>query len=157
MEFKVGQLVRIKSKSIRYDKNKGIVYDEVTHSNIGSETIINRIDTDIEVKSMSSRNSAIRDVYVCNGSYYLKRDLEPIETCNDITEDIVNRPNHYKHGDIEVIDYISAVTSSIEDGYEGYLVGNILKYVSRYMKKNGVEDLKKAEYYLKDLIERLDK
>ena len=40
------------------------------------------------------------------------------------------------------------------EAYMGFLEGNILKYVTRYKMKNGVEDLKKARYYLDLLIER---
>lgn len=54
-------------------------------------------------------------------------------------------PDHYKQGDIEVIDFIL-------DQNFNYLEGNIVKYVSRYKLKNGVEDLKKAEWYLRELI-----
>ena len=35
----------------------------------------------------------------------------------------------------------------------GYLEGNIIKYVTRYKKKNGVQDLEKAMHYLEKLIE----
>lgn len=35
----------------------------------------------------------------------------------------------------------------------GYLAGNIIKYVSRYQDKNGLEDLQKAKHYLEKLIE----
>jgi hypothetical protein len=35
----------------------------------------------------------------------------------------------------------------------GYLEGNIIKYVTRYKAKGGVEDLKKAQHYLSKLIE----
>lgn len=35
----------------------------------------------------------------------------------------------------------------------GYLAGNIIKYVSRYKSKNGLEDLRKAQHYLEKLIE----
>jgi hypothetical protein len=59
-------------------------------------------------------------------------------------------PDHYKVGGIETIDYIAAKLSS--EAFEGYLRGNVLKYVSRYSEKNGVEDLKKAEWYLQRLI-----
>jgi hypothetical protein len=55
-------------------------------------------------------------------------------------------PNHYKQGDIEVIDFIL-------DQRFSYLEGNIVKYVSRYKFKNGVEDLKKSLWYLQRLIE----
>ena len=42
------------------------------------------------------------------------------------------------------------------DGYDYYLQGNIVKYLWRYRYKNGVEDLKKAQWYLNKLIEVCD-
>lgn len=39
----------------------------------------------------------------------------------------------------------------------GYLEGNIIKYISRWKDKGGVEDLKKAQHYLQKLIETHDK
>ena len=42
------------------------------------------------------------------------------------------------------------------DEFTGYLTGNLLKYISRYKHKNGVEDLKKAEWYLKYLINYIE-
>lgn len=64
--------------------------------------------------------------------------------------DNINHPAHYT-GLIETIDFIRDKTT--QEGFEGFLVGNILKYMSRYKKKNGVEDLRKAEWYLKKLLE----
>ncbi|EAE3096117.1 DUF3310 domain-containing protein, partial [Listeria monocytogenes] len=62
--------------------------------------------------------------------------------------DKVNNPTHYTAGGIETLDYIKAKVSD----YPSYAAGNILKYVSRYEHKNGIEDLKKAQFYLNDLI-----
>jgi hypothetical protein len=64
--------------------------------------------------------------------------------------DPVNKPVHYNTGDIEAIDAILAATNDVS---EGYLQGNILKYVWRYRYKNRIEDLKKARWYLEKLIE----
>ena len=66
-------------------------------------------------------------------------------------DDKVNHPNHYTFGEIEVIDYIR--DKMTPDEFQGYCMGNILKYVSRHKHKNGVEDLKKAQVYLGWLIE----
>ena len=55
-------------------------------------------------------------------------------------------PSHYRQGDIELIDYI------LDQKFD-YLEGNIIKYVSRYKNKNGVEDLNKAQWYLRRLID----
>lgn len=67
--------------------------------------------------------------------------------------DNINHPTHYNKGGIETLDYIKAKTPH----YESYAVGNIIKYVSRYKHKNGLEDLKKAQFYLNDLVEEMEK
>ena len=66
--------------------------------------------------------------------------------------DTIN-PAHYKQGDIECID---AIKSATMDGFTGYLTGNILKYMWRWKHKNGIEDLKKARWYLDRLIGELE-
>ena len=63
--------------------------------------------------------------------------------------DPVNNPSHYTQGKIEVLDFIL-------DQDLPYLAGNIVKYICRYRFKNGVEDLQKAEFYLKRLIKELE-
>ena len=70
-----------------------------------------------------------------------------------MTEDLVNHPPHYNQGDVECIDAIRAMLSHEE--YIGYLRGNSLKYRWRFRFKNGVEDLKKAEWYEERLLEVL--
>src|SRR5699024_6026526 len=65
--------------------------------------------------------------------------------------DAINSPNHYNSGDIETIDYIQDKLTA--EQFEGYLVGNVMKYVSRYRHKNGMEDLKKARWHLDRLID----
>lgn len=66
--------------------------------------------------------------------------------------DNVNRPEHYqtKNG-LETIDAIEAFTEDLT-GIEAVCTGNVIKYISRWKKKNGIEDLKKAEWYLQRLI-----
>lgn len=65
--------------------------------------------------------------------------------------DNVNSPAHYTTGKIECIDAIADVTKSL-NGFEAYCTGNALKYLWRWKHKNGVEDLKKAQWYLNKLI-----
>ncbi|EDN7323708.1 DUF3310 domain-containing protein [Listeria monocytogenes] len=67
--------------------------------------------------------------------------------------DNINHPTHYNQGGIETLDYIKAKTPH----YESYAIGNIIKYVSRYQHKNGLEDLKKAQFYLNDLVKEMEK
>ena len=77
--------------------------------------------------------------------FYAKELLKP-------KNDMVNSPPHYNKAGIECINAIQAATG---DGYEYYLQGNIIKYLWRYRYKNGVEDLKKAQWYLNELIEEV--
>lgn len=69
--------------------------------------------------------------------------------------DNVNHPSHYNRGGIETIDYIRAKLNPVE--FQGYCIGNVLKYVSRYRYKNGLEDMKKAQVYLAWAIESVEK
>ena len=58
-------------------------------------------------------------------------------------------PRYYGH-DEAVIECIEYIESHAFD----FLEGNVIKYVTRYERKNGVEDLKKASWYLDRLIKR---
>lgn len=72
------------------------------------------------------------------------------------SNDMVNHPKHYKaKNGLETIDVIDAFTENLE-GYEAAYTANILKYVCRWKEKNGVEDLKKAQWYLNRLIDRIE-
>ena len=66
--------------------------------------------------------------------------------------DMVNHPPHYSHnqGKIECIVGIEASMSA--EQFEGYLKGNLMKYVWRYGDKSKLQDLEKAEWYLRKLI-----
>ena len=66
------------------------------------------------------------------------------------TSEAVNSPAHYTSGKVECIDAIESMLS--KDEFIGFLRGNILKYQWRYKIKNGVEDLKKAQWYFDRLI-----
>jgi len=59
-------------------------------------------------------------------------------------------PAYYQKGKIEVIDFIA-------DQKLNYLEGNCIKYICRYKFKNGLEDLKKAQWYINKLIELKEK
>ena len=66
--------------------------------------------------------------------------------------DKVNRPNHYcgKYG-LESIDVIRNFAGSLE-GFRGFYFGNAIKYLCRFQKKNGLEDLNKARNILSGLL-----
>lgn len=73
-----------------------------------------------------------------------------------INEDPVNHPDHYisKTG-MEAFDVIEAFTFDLK-GIEAVCTANVLKYMCRWKNKNGVQDLKKAEWYLEHLINHME-
>lgn len=78
-------------------------------------------------------------------------ERETFFTDNPTEPDNVNHPSHYKAYSLENLETIKGSMSSQE--YFGFLKGNTLKYLYRYqLKGKAVEDLEKAEFYLKELI-----
>lgn len=65
----------------------------------------------------------------------------------------VDHPSHYqmKNG-LEAIDIIDSVVNA-----EDFAIGNCLKYLIRWKDKNGLEDLKKAQWYLNHAIDIVKK
>ncbi len=59
----------------------------------------------------------------------------------------VNHPLHYNAGNIEIID-------AIEDWNMNFSEGNVVKYISRWKYKGGIEDLKKAKQYIDFIIDK---
>lgn len=75
------------------------------------------------------------------------------ETQDTITDEI-NNPSHYHGQTMNVIDVIDDFLEP--KMIEGYLIGNVLKYVLRYQKKGGVQSLKKAQWYLNRTVQDFD-
>ena len=72
--------------------------------------------------------------------------LEAAPTDSPSALDVQEGGNHYKDCPIQPVEYIHA------NGI-GYFEGNVIKYVTRWRAKGGVEDLKKARHYIDMLIE----
>ena len=70
---------------------------------------------------------------------------------------MVSHPPHYQSATgLEVIDVIEAFTSDLK-GIEATDTGNVIKYICRWKSKNGIQDLKKAMWYLQHLINKVEK
>lgn len=67
--------------------------------------------------------------------------------------DMVNHPSHYTSGGIECIDALESATNGL-NGIEAVCTANAIKYLWRWKRKNGVEDLRKAKWYIDKLIEK---
>jgi len=64
--------------------------------------------------------------------------------------DNVNHPDHYTAGGVECLDAIEAALGP--EGFAAYIRGNCIKYLWRAPHKGGLEDLRKARWYLTRLI-----
>ena len=85
----------------------------------------------------------------------LPKEDSPIQTSDSNKPDNVNHPKHYLKGGLECIQVIEAQLTPQQ--YEGYLYGNVLKYMWRWPDKNGLEDLRKAAKYLDWLQQEVKK
>jgi hypothetical protein len=97
------------------------------------------------MKAIWAANDAVNGTPITKESLATESNRPEIP---DSSSDPVN-PSHYKQGGIECIEAIKAATG---DGFIGYVWGNVLKYLWRWPKKGGVDDLKKARWYLDRLI-----
>ena len=87
--------------------------------------------------------------YELDKKYATDSKLENAKT-TETKSDPVNSPTHYQTGLIETIDSIKNILG--HDKFQAYCTGNVIKYLSRYREKNGLEDLKKAETYISFII-----
>lgn len=86
---------------------------------------------------------------------YKAKDKFIFDNSFNMTNDSVDSPNHYTQNGRETIENIRDTMSS--EGYQGYCVGNVVKYLARYKFKNGLEDVRKAKKYIEFLEEELMK
>jgi hypothetical protein len=121
---------------------------------------------DKEVDEYTDGNGCVfdeMDEQMVNKIYGWYKELDPaacenIENeCCDIKHnvDMVNHPSHYTQGGIECIDALKAATVS-KTGIEAVCTANAIKYLWRYEEKNGIEDVKKARWYIDRLIKELE-
>ena len=102
---------------------------------------------DFGVSSLTRRDAEPETACVMCG-----KPFEGDRCCNVIQRKIfdpVDKPEGYNQGKIEVIDFL-------EDKKLDFRIANVVKYVIRYPFKNGLEDLKKARWYLERVIKELE-
>ena len=82
----------------------------------------------------------------------LTTETEQPTVNQELTVDVVNHPPHYASGKIECIDAIDVAVDGLTP-QEAVCSGNVIKYVWRFKRKNGKQDLLKAQWYLQRLID----
>jgi len=86
-----------------------------------------------------------------------QEEKETVDNIMSKYDDKIDSPSHYKLDgiDIETIEIIKAICNQY-NGFSAKCIGDVLKYLIRAQKKNGLEDLKKARKYLDWLILELE-
>ena len=74
-----------------------------------------------------------------------------LELCSGIENDNVNHPSHYETGKYQCIDVMEETQG--KEAVKDFCICNAFKYIYRHRKKNGLEDVKKAVWYLNKYIE----
>ena len=92
-------------------------------------------------------------------------DVAPQEPCHGKSADyckgetkmfdMVSHPEHYASGSVECIDALESAVQGLPPE-QAICAANIIKYVWRYHRKNGLQDLQKAEWYLHRLMEKVE-
>ena len=147
MKFKVGDKVKV------IKQQEGL---EDYQTPIGSVGEVLEVDgSDEHGLAYLVKSSSFRGRYDINiDTWWLEEDNLELFS-NEEKQDVVNHPNHYTSGGIECIDAMQASLPPVQ--FKGFLRGNVQKYCWRCDKKNGLEDLKKARWYLDKLIETIEK
>lgn len=98
---------------------------------------------------------AMQEAHAYEHEESIRKALQALATKQTVAEDVVNSPSHYNSGGIECI---QAIEASMElEAFQGYLKGNILKYIWRMSYKGkALEDCKKSQWYLNKLISTLE-
>ena len=108
-----------------------------------------------ETKSCNTCLYEVTNEDVCDECVTVKGNPVPTKYKEKLV-DMVNKPPHYqtKTG-LETIDVIEAFTDGL-NGIEATDTGNVIKYICRWKKKDGLKDLKKAREYIDFLIEEVE-
>lgn len=94
----------------------------------------------------------VHDKFTKRCIYIMKYCIKNISVYHEPESSSVHHPNHYNQNGMEVWDVIKAFTSNLS-GSEAFYAGNAIKYILRWDKKNGIEDLEKAKVYIDKIIE----
>ena len=146
MKFKVGDKVKV------VKQQEGLEDYQIPVGSVGEVLEVDGSDT-VGLAYFVKSSSFMGGCGVNRDTWWFEEDN--LELVSNESQDVVNSPNHYTSGSIECIDAMQA--SLPPEQFKGFLRGNVQKYCWRCDKKNGVEDLKKARWYLDKLIETIEK
>ena len=158
---RTGYLVRLSRDDFAYGYIH-IVDDWLAHKN-GLRTDVfyevteifrNYKGEEIAVAITRDDSSSCSQIIISRGGYTFVKPVDKEEKPKN-EPDLVNHPGHYETGKFECLEVMEEALGS--DVVKGFCIGNAFKYLYRAKRKNGLEDLKKAQWYLNRVISMEEK
>lgn len=158
-KFKVGDIVKLNDGAgevmaiIRGGDN---VYYNIKHSS--GKLFIYRESECHKTDNVFADSADIKEQYGEQVKNEVPEELQPkVEQFKKLLDDtMINHPSHYTAGKVECIDALEAATTGLQ-GIEAVCTANAIKYLWRHQHKNGVQDLRKAIWYIERLIQHYEK
>jgi len=161
--LEIGVTVRIMDKTDKYSGSLGVV-DSIEDVEDGSQIIhVKFVQYNNYIRFYHPRQLLVESVKLygseaTNCEKHPRYKIKPFcPECRAEEErqrpDMVNHPPHYNQGKVECIDAIEAATEGLA-GIEAHCTGTAIKYLWRWKRKGGLEDLKKAKWYIDAIINR---
>ncbi len=89
-----------------------------------------------------------------NQLFCSKYGNESFEVTPVVPEDIVNHPSHYETGKFECFDVMREAFG--DEAVKNFCICNAFKYLYRHQRKNGIEDIRKAKWYIDHFLGIID-
>lgn len=149
--FKVGDKVEHKKQGMGVGAIKRVLHDGSYQVDFGKHGVFKLHDDMLE-----EAGSAVLGMPLGVPPEWLFGPTHPCaRLAVDKTNDAVQHPSHYTQGKVECIEALESATAGLS-GIEAVCTANAIKYLWRWRRKNGVEDVKKAQWYINHLIKHLE-
>lgn len=149
--FKVGDKVEHKKQGMGVGTIKRVLRDGSYQVDFGKHGVFKLHDDMLE-----EAGSAVLGVPLGVPPEWLFGPTHPwARLAVDKTNDAVQHPSHYTQGKVECIEALESATAGLS-GIEAVCTANAIKYLWRWKRKNGIEDVKKAQWYINHLIKHLE-
>lgn len=137
-------------KEVKSDKPLEPIVDKVTEKVESTTEPKEELKPTCQAIVVDSSKDEIQSVKLTQEQEKEVDDLLPYGSTNSTSNDPVNHPSHYA-GKVECIDCIESAVANLK-GVNAFLAGNAIKYLYRFSRKNGKQDLEKCKWYLERLI-----
>ena len=144
-------MAKINEKIKHYRKANNLTQEDLAYRlNLSSRTV-KRYESGEIIPSMQVLKRISEALNIDYKELNVEEDKKEMIKDTENKKEMVNHPSHYNMGKYECIEVVKELVRDMK-GIEPVLFFNAFKYLWRYKQKNGLQDLEKCEFYLKELI-----